>query len=47
MEWAYNVADRSERVRRGEEKTYSQADIDGDLGITDEPVDMSILDDIE
>lgn len=47
MEWAYSVAARAERVRQGEEETFSQADIDRDLGITGEPVDMSILDEIE
>ncbi|MDO4632186.1 MAG: peptidylprolyl isomerase [Corynebacterium sp.] len=47
LEWAYGVAECAERIRHGEEETFSAEEVDQALGLTGKPVDMSILDEVE
>lgn len=47
LEWEYSIAKRSEDIRVGRRKTVSLDEVERDLGLQNEPVDMSILDEIE
>lgn len=47
LEWEYSIAKRAEDVRAGRRQTVPLEDVERELGIQDEPVDMSILDEVE
>ncbi|NDK31671.1 type II toxin-antitoxin system RelB family antitoxin [Nesterenkonia haasae] len=47
LEWEYSIAKRAEDIRAGRRETVPLEDVERELGIQDEPVDMSILDEVE
>lgn len=47
LEWEYSIAKRTEDIRAGRRETVSLDEVERDLGLQDEPVDMSILDEVE
>lgn len=47
LEWEYSIAQRAENIRAGRRQTVPLEDVERELGIENEPVDMSILDEIE
>ncbi|TLP95819.1 ribbon-helix-helix protein, CopG family [Nesterenkonia salmonea] len=47
LEWEYSIAKRAEDIRAGRRETIPLEDVERELGIQDEPVDMSILDEVE
>lgn len=47
LEWEYSIAKRSEDIRAGHRKTVPLDEMERELGLEGEPVDMSVLDDIE
>lgn len=47
LEWEYSVAQRAEDIRAGRRETVPLEEVERELGIPREPVDLSILDEIE
>lgn len=47
LEWEYSIAQCAEDIRAGRRKTVPLEDLERELGIQEEPVDTSVLDDIE
>lgn len=46
LEWEYSIAQRSEDIRAGRRETVPLEEVERELDLQDEPVDMSILDEI-
>lgn len=47
LEWEYSVAQRREDIRTGKQETVPLEALEEELGLTQEPIDYDIMDEIE
>lgn len=47
LEWEYSIAQRSEDIRAGRRQAVPLDEVERELDLQHEPVDMSVLDEVE